>query len=159
MFLSWPWRYGPLFIWLPAPHVVSVWRSLKKKNTFKKIHRDSKRVQLSSSDSILSSISCGFPLKFAFFFLFWSSSSIGLLTNIVDWYPPHLQSHFIPLQLQSLTAPPPDIPSFYEATMSYTTSPQGNSVGSRPSWQDQLQGKPLECVDKQQHPQLPPKWQ
>ncbi|KGO70990.1 hypothetical protein PITC_065640 [Penicillium italicum] len=23
--------------------------------------------------------------------------------------------------------------------MSYTTSPQGNSVGSRPSWQDQLQ--------------------
>ncbi|OQE80583.1 hypothetical protein PENNAL_c0045G10704 [Penicillium nalgiovense] len=24
--------------------------------------------------------------------------------------------------------------------MSYTTSPQGNTVGSRPSWQDQLQG-------------------
>ncbi|KAJ5045615.1 hypothetical protein EN45_030330 [Penicillium chrysogenum] len=33
--------------------------------------------------------------------------------------------------------------------MSYTTSPQGNSVGSRPSWQDQLQDH---CTRNKQSP-------
>jgi hypothetical protein len=55
----------------------------KKKIQFKKIPRDSKRVQLSSSDSVVSFISCGFPpLKLDFSFL----SSIGLLTLLIPTF-------------------------------------------------------------------------
>lgn len=46
------------------------------------------------------------PQSLPFFSLFWSSSSIGLLTDtILGSYSLHLLSHFIPPQLQSLTAP------------------------------------------------------